>query len=193
MAVIMLNGCTSAGKTTLAGALQARLDGAWLRMGIDDGFAMLGSRYHNHREGFYFDRDGAGAVRLNVGAVGLATIKAWHRAVAAVAGDGMNVIVDEVMLSAALRDDWIAVLADCDVLMVGVHCPLPELERRERARGDRMVGQARGQYACVHAGVRYDVEVDTGSTAPAACAERIHAALHAEIIGVAMRAMGSGA
>ena len=33
--VIVLNGTSSAGKSTLSRALQARLDGAWLGIGID--------------------------------------------------------------------------------------------------------------------------------------------------------------
>jgi chloramphenicol 3-O phosphotransferase len=50
------------------------------------------------------------------------------------------------------------------VFLVGVHCPLEELERRERARGDRGVGDARRDLETVHTFCAYDLEVD--STAP---------------------------
>ncbi len=60
-----------------------------------------------------------------------------------------------------------------DVLFVGVRCPLDELERRERARGDREAGLASLQYDLVHAHGDYDLECDTSTASPRACAERI--------------------
>jgi len=53
------------------------------------------------------------------------------------------------------------VFLDRPVCFVGVHCPLEELEQRERARDDRPIGQARAQLAYVHRQETYDVEVDT--------------------------------
>ena len=60
MGMIFLNGCTSAGKTSVARALQAQLAVPHLRYGIDDAFAMLPQRLHNHPDGFSFDRDERG-------------------------------------------------------------------------------------------------------------------------------------
>ncbi|MET8976445.1 hypothetical protein ABZX85_12605 [Streptomyces sp. NPDC004539] len=57
--------------------------------------------------------------------------------------------------------------------LVGVHCALPELERRERERGDRTPGLAARQLAQVHAHGLYDVECDTSVDGPAECARRI--------------------
>ena len=54
-----------------------------------------------------------------------------------------------------------AVLADVDVTLIGVHCSLDELQRREAARGDRIIGQAEGQIDLVHEGMTYDIEVET--------------------------------
>lgn len=173
MTVVFLNGCTSAGKTSVARALQEMLDPAHVRTGIDDAFAMLPLKLHNHPDGFFFDRDSRGEVRLNNGPVGLALLKAHARMAAALAGVSAGVILDEVVLEEVLRDDWREALADCDVFMVGVHCALPELERREVARGDRLIGQARGQFDLVHVGMSYDLEVDTTSTTPAEVVSRI--------------------
>ncbi|HEY1933129.1 MAG TPA: hypothetical protein VGG99_14035 [Acetobacteraceae bacterium] len=47
------------------------------------------------------------------------------------------------------------------------------LEARERQRGDRSIGLARRQYDRVHKGMRYDLEVDTGTASALACAELI--------------------
>ncbi len=51
-----------------------------------------------------------------------------------------------------------------DVFFIGLHCPLPELEKRERARGDRQVGEAKRDFTIIHDFPAYDLEVD--STAP---------------------------
>ena len=177
MGIIFLNGWTSAGKTSIAQALQARLDPPHLRYGIDDAFAMLPLRLHDQPDGFFFDRDARGLVRLNHGPFGQATLRAYRRAAAAIAGM-VDVIVDEVVLEAAIAADWISVVRGLDVVAVGVHCDLDELERREVARGDRLVGQARGQFDIVHRWFRYDLEIDTTSASPEAAADTIIAALH---------------
>jgi chloramphenicol 3-O phosphotransferase len=173
MAIIFLNGCTSAGKTSLARTLQMRLPGIWLHTGIDAGLAMLGARFFGHRDGYWFDSDAQGLVRLNFGAAGRAALAAYRRGAAAMAAAGADLIIDEVLLEAEFVGDWRAVLPDVPVLMVGVHCALAELERREVARGDRVIGQARGQLGRVHTLVAYDVEVDTGAEPLDACADRI--------------------
>jgi len=144
--------------------------------GIDDAFAMLPPQLHNHPDGFFFDRDERNLVRLNFGAFGLATLKAHHRAAAAMAGSGVDLILDEVILSRELLEDWRGALVGIDVFWIGVHCDLAELERREIARGDRIHGQARGQFDRVHQLVEYDLEVDTTGKSPALCASEI---LHA--------------
>ncbi len=175
--VIFLNGCTSAGKTSIARALQAELPTPFLRFGIDDAFAMLPRRLHNQPDGFFFDTDARGHIRLNHGPFGFATLKAHARAAAAIAAQGLDLILDEVVLEESLRQDWHAQLAGLPVFMVGVHCDLAELERREQQRGDRLIGQARGQIDLVHAQMRYDLEIDTTSTPPEASAAAIAAAL----------------
>jgi chloramphenicol 3-O phosphotransferase len=52
-------------------------------------------------------------------------------------------------------------LSGVDVFFVGVHCPLPELERRERERGNRRLGEARTDFETTHTFCRYDFEVLT--------------------------------
>ena len=52
-------------------------------------------------------------------------------------------------------------LAGERVWIVGVHCSLEALARREQARGDRQARLAKAQHAEIHRGVRYDLEVDT--------------------------------
>jgi len=89
------------------------------------------------------------------------------------AKSGANLILDEVVLNDELCADWQALLSGLDVFFVGVHCDLAELERRERERGDRVIGQARGQYQNVHESMSYDIEVDTTQTTPEDAASQV--------------------
>lgn len=173
MGVVFLNGCTSAGKTGIARALQESLDPPHVRLGIDDAFAMLPVKLRHHPDGFFFDTDPRGLVRLNHGSFSIAMLKAHARMAAAVARQGIGLILDEVVLEDVFRCDWNAVLAGTHVFRVGIHCALAELERREAARGDRIIGQARGQFDRVHRDMIYDMEIDTTVLTPMAAADRI--------------------
>lgn len=164
MTIIFLNGCTSAGKSSLAQQLQSKLDTPYLLTGIDDAFRMVPKRYHNSQTGFRFTKDNNGLVQLSLGDFGRATLYAHQLAASAIARSGTNMILDEVVLNEQLRLDWYNLLSGIDVFFIGVHCDLEELEKRERERGDRVIGQARGQYAYVHQEMLYDYEVDTTHT-----------------------------
>ncbi len=176
MSVIFLNGPTSAGKTSIARALQAILDPPHLRHGIDDAFAMLPLRLHNHPDGFFFDTDSRGEIRLNHGRFGRAMLAAHAHGAAAIARTGIGLILDEVILEDDIRAEWRSVLASVDVFWVGIHCTLDELARREIARGDRLIGQARGQVDLVHRDMDYALEIDTTSATPEQSAAIIAAA-----------------
>lgn len=53
-------------------------------------------------------------------------------------------------------------LADCSVFYVGVTCPLPELESRERLRGNRYLGEGRSHIEDgIHTWSDYDLTIDT--------------------------------
>jgi chloramphenicol 3-O phosphotransferase len=64
--------------------------------------------------------------------------------------------------------------------------------RREAARPDRIPGMAAKQAAAVHAGVVYDVEVDTTEHPAAACARRIagHVSVNSTAAGGFTRGRG---
>ena len=166
MTIIFLNGCTSAGKSSLVQQLQSQLNTPYLLTGIDDALRMIPFRYHNSNAGFRFITDTKGLVQLSFGSFGKATLYAHQVSSAAIGRNGTNLILDEVVLNEQLRLDWNSLLSDIDVFFVGVYCDLEELERRELERGDRMIGQARGQYQSVHQGMVYDYEVDTTHTSP---------------------------
>jgi chloramphenicol 3-O phosphotransferase len=105
-------------------------------------------------------------------------VSGFHRCIGTLASSGVNLIVDHVLQDLGWLQECVEHLADQDVLFVGVHCPLEELERRERER-EREPGTARRQYEPVHAHGVYDVEVDTATSSPLACARRVVEALKA--------------
>jgi chloramphenicol 3-O phosphotransferase len=56
---------------------------------------------------------------------------------------------------------------------VGVRCDPAVAAERERGRGDRVPGMATLQAQMAHAGMEYDIEVDTTETSALECARRI--------------------
>jgi chloramphenicol 3-O phosphotransferase len=173
--IIVLNGGSSSGKTGIARCLQAILPEPWLRIGIDDLLQALPPGLMNSDAGIGFGDGG----EITVGEGFRRVEAAWMTGVAAMAGAGARVIVDEVFLGgAASQARTRAHLDGLDVLWVGVHCPANIASAREIARGDRMIGMAVSQAKMVHDGVTYDVEVDTSRSEALDCARAIAAHVH---------------
>ncbi|WP_333777669.1 phosphotransferase-like protein [Streptomyces sp. IBSBF 3136] len=156
--VIVLNGTSSSGKSSIARALLDVLDGTWFHLPVDAFHAMRCDRPITAEDlQPEIDR----------------TVKGFNRAVAGMAEAGNNLVVD-IPLSRRWRLlDLLGLLVPEDTVLVGVRCPLPELERRERERGDRQSGLAAMQYAVVHSHGAHDLDVDTALLSPAECAVRI--------------------
>jgi chloramphenicol 3-O phosphotransferase len=170
--VIVLNGTSSSGKSTLTRALQARLDGAWLGIGIDTVVFSLPKAYLDPPlwgKVFRYvpvEPGGTAPFRIETGELGHRLIEGLHRTVASLADAGLSVIVDHVLLEEAWLPDLAGRLRDHDVLFVGVRCPLEAVVERERERRDRTIGQAAAQHDVVHRAGGYDLEVDTSVLNP---------------------------
>ncbi len=104
-------------------------------------------------------------------------ILARPAAVRALVDGGNAVIFDDVLHDVEMYTNRRRAFAGLDVFTVGVTCDLEILEARERSRGDRVLGRARGLVDVVHRFLTYDVLVDTGTTGPDACVSEIMAAL----------------
>jgi chloramphenicol 3-O phosphotransferase len=178
MTVILLNGVGSAGKASIARALQDILAGVWLHVSMDAFLAMLPEHPQDDPSTFSY-RDVAMAGRppeiaIHDGEAGERLLAGMRRAVAAMARAGNDLIVDDVLVGDGLADYEIQ-LAGLHFLKIGVLAPLDVLEAREAVRDDRMPGLARWQFPRVHAGLRYDLEVDSAKATPQQCAEHIAA------------------
>ena len=155
--VIILNGGSSSGKTTLGRRLQGILPGSWLLVGIDHLLWTLPPRLYGDPDGITFTNG-----EVSVGSTFRSLSEGYRRAVATLAAETADLVVDEVFVRGGdEQEEWRSVLGSAATLWVGVRCSPEEAERRNVARGDRMHGLALAQALSVHAGVTYDVEVDT--------------------------------
>jgi len=178
--IILLNGSSSAGKSSLARSLQKRLDPQPVIMGLDAFvFDPHPPGWRDTPHGYWFTTEPDGSVPVHMGPGGQALLRAFHRAVAVMADCGLSVIVDDVLFAPWLLPDWLEATAGHEVFFVGVRCDLAEAERREIARGDRQIGQVRSHFSQVHAHGDYDLTVDTTDATPGPCADQIVAALAA--------------
>ena len=164
--VVVLNGGSSAGKTSIGRCLQDLLPRPWLLLGVDDLIHIAPSSLVSYGP--------QGGVVL--GDQWRALEAAWSRGVAAMARAGAGVIIDDVFLDGAVSQQRTSeYLEGLAVLWVGVHCSPEVAAARERARGDRPAGMAVGQATAVHRGVVYDLVVDSSTASPKECAGLIAA------------------
>jgi chloramphenicol 3-O phosphotransferase len=173
--IIILNGVGSVGKSSIAQALQEITDEPFLHVAMDAFLDMLPASCMDHRDGLMFENQsesGLPVIAIRTGNVVERTLRGMRHAVAALAAEGNNLIVDDVMLGSEMTE-YRAMLSGFRVSFVGIFAPLAVLEERERLRQDRMIGLARWQFDRVHAGRTYDLEIDTSAATAEACAHRI--------------------
>ncbi len=103
---------------------------------------------------------------MTVGDVGRELFSVYRRAVTTWARGGFNVMVDEVAYDREAVMDWPVALGDLRTTWVGIRCDPDVAAERERLRGDRQIGLARGMSAMVHEHATYDFELDTSEATP---------------------------
>ena len=148
--IIFLNGASSSGKSTLARGLQAELNEPFWHFSID---------HLNDARVLPWDRIKSG--EFPWGDQREAFFEGFHRCLPALAQAGNNLIVEHIIETRAWMDRLVGLLSTVDVFFVGIHCPLPELERRELARGDRRKGEAKADFEITHTFCPYDFEVSS--------------------------------
>lgn len=171
--VLLLQGPSSAGKSTLARAMQRTFQECWWQVEADDvtrmwpmwqpsGWWEPSAEERPHGS---WNPD----VRLRQ------WLDVYWNAIALVAGTGANVIA----VGGWLKTEWLVQAAHAfdglDALCVGVYCPLEECERREIARGDRGPGYARSMYKAVFEHAPFDIDVYTHAMSADEAARHIEA------------------
>ncbi len=154
--IIILNGTSSSGKTSILKELQKQLPEPYLDAGIDKFIWMLPKRY--------LDRplwDDVLGLAVEAGKTGEILFSGMHHAIAALAKTGNNVVADHVLVEPSWVIECANLFADLEAYLIGIKCPLEVAEEREKQREDRTLGQAKAQYPLVHQHALYDVEIDT--------------------------------
>jgi len=167
--IILLNGVSSSGKTTLAKALKESLNEPYFLLGCDmfQGDAIptkINGEYHHETHLKMF----------------LKAMTVFHHSIKMFSDMGCNAIVDHVFLERHKTfDECIELLNQYPVLFVHVTCPLEEIRRRETERGDRFIGQGEEQLAELFLRDKdmYDVTVDTYNNSQNECVNKIKEAL----------------
>ena len=142
--IILLNGTSSAGKSTLAQALRRELEPQFHYYAsdqlADEGFRPLDRDVRCQWRQAFFD--------------------GFHRSIPAFANAGIDLLVEHIVEEQSWAQDLEKLLAPFDVFWVGVHAPIEELEQRERMRRDRQIGE--GLYHLkTHSFCQYQIEIDT--------------------------------
>ncbi|CRX37906.1 chloramphenicol phosphotransferase CPT family protein [Estrella lausannensis] len=168
--IIYINGPSSSGKSTLIKQLQHTLKDPYLHVGIDQLINMMPEKVNDWTggeasHGFSWkaatDIDGKPMQLLQIGPFAKKVSETLKQIVQLMAESGYFIIIDDIAFGKEGVDAWREALRGYQVIYIGIHTPLPVLEERERARGDRMIGSARAQFLSVHRGVSYDLEFDT--------------------------------
>lgn len=197
--IVILNGASRAGKSSIVAAIQETLNGVWMNIGMDSHIMATPVPY---KPGVGL-RPGRAQVAFDVERQVPVLYSALYESIAAHARLGLNVAVD-VKHHNVYTQDW-NILPDCavrlaglPVLFVGVHCPIEEIWKRRQATWGQIEAEADdgvkfateiSQTAC-HIWP-YDLEVDTSTLNPVECARIIGERLDQGPPGTAFHALAA--
>ena len=160
--IILLNGPSSSGKSTLSRALQSLIEDKigekYAVISIDDFMKLATDETIYEDDVFEISGD------MCEGA--LSALK-----------DCDGVIIDHVITSERIFNQLSESLGEYGIYRVKVFCPLDILLRRERERKNRCIGSAQDSYTYLYPKDSYDLTVDTSAMSPQECASEIYNAL----------------
>lgn len=162
--IILLNGASSTGKSTLAVALQEQLPLPFWHYSIDH---LISAKILPH-------------ARIDSGEFPWPSqrpqfFEGFHNSIPALAAAGNHLIVEHIVETEDWMQRLLLLLEGFDVFFVGLHCPIEELERRERLRGNRRIGEARADFEVAHTFGRYDFECSSIEAADVVAARLVEA------------------
>ena len=146
--VILLNGPSSSGKSTLSRTLQARIvqdrNQQYGIISIDDFMKLATDETIYEDDVFEINED-------------------MCLAAAEILKDAPGVIIDHVITSARIYQQLLDLLGKFRIRTVHVTCPLEVLLQREQARGNRCIGSAEASYTYLYPQDGYDLTVDNAA------------------------------
>ncbi|CAN5758977.1 hypothetical protein BH23CHL2_BH23CHL2_06780 [soil metagenome] len=179
--IILVNGTTSAGKSTIAKALQEVMDEPYFLSGPDHFQLSYPPGYLTITDDPEITGDGVVAVYgveglqdVRFGPLARQVFAGVFGAMAALSDAGLNVIIDS-----ALSEQWnletaVSILHPYPAYFICIDISRATAETREQDRGDRGPGNVRYFYDRVY-GLNdvYDLRVDAGENDPRTCAVTI--------------------
>lgn len=159
--VILLNGPSSAGKSSIAKALQQLL----LDRGTDAVILSLDDYLQMSANEPIWEDDV------------FAIIPRMCEGIEAALRDGKTVIIDHVITSFRIWQALCNAVSESQKKTVLVSCDVETLRRREAERGDRCAGSAEASLQYLYPKTGYDLCVDSSEASPEALAEEIIGAL----------------
>jgi chloramphenicol 3-O phosphotransferase len=179
--LIVLNGTSSSGKTSIARAMQAKRNEPLLYLALDTAisimpFAYTGSGPLAH-EGYRLNKTSRGGepwVEYSIGKHALFMNNSLASIAANFCSSGYNVVFDHIITDDATMTGLAERVDPRSAFIIAVKCDQETAKSRERERGDRLVGLVAGQTETVHRGLRhYDLIVDSSHSSPSDLAELI--------------------
>lgn len=162
--VIILNGVSSSGKSTLARALQAQASFPVYRLDIDDFILMAPDKFND-----YENRDFS--VQYNFASKFFHVVKLYSDM-------GFDLVVPYMFLKGSdVLKNFKELLRGYPITLVNVECPVSELRRREELRGNRVAGSAENQLPLLETELVFDLTVNSFKNSSEECAEIILAYL----------------
>lgn len=161
--IILLNGASSAGKTTLCKKIRDIIPAPFIHFSLDFIMFDADALPKNRSEpdlGITWKQ-----MRPNV-------FEGFYRCLPALLSAGNNLLVDIIIETENQKQRLLDLLKGYDAFFVGVQCGLDVLQEREKLRGDRRLGDAELDFKTVHTFLNYDFEVDS-EEAPELNAQKI--------------------
>lgn len=157
--VILLNGASSSGKSTLAKSLQKYIKvnkkQEYIIISIDDFLSMTVNEPIYEEDVFEISPLLCQKV--------LSILKA-----------GQGVIIDHVITSDRIYKQLMEMLKEYTLIKVQVTCPLNELEKREKKRKNRHIGSAKASYEYLYPQNGYDLILNTFESSSEECSKKIY-------------------
>jgi len=174
--IIILNGCGSSGKTSIAKAIQHESPDLWLTFGVDTFIDMIPfGRQEPYLKFIPGQNERGPTMHVESGIEGGKLFSVMPQFAAMLAAIGNNLIIDEVLFDEEALKAYARHLKGHKVYYIGVFCDLAAMQEREVLRRERCMGLSNDQIDRVHQGAlnSYDFKVDTTATSPFEAARQI--------------------
>ncbi len=158
--IIILNGVSSSGKTTLAKTIQDRSPIPLYRLDIDDFILMSPDKFNDYENGDF-------SVQYKFASKFFYVVKLYSDL-------GFDLIVPYMFFkNSEPLQDFKVLLKDYPVFVANISCPVEELEKREIKRGNRKIGSAEEQLNLLETDFENSATVNNFINSNETCADKI--------------------